>query len=108
MKFSVTHRIEENVELPGGVIDILSFAVKFDNGNTLDFKYEFLHPNVDYIAGNFSGRRYSSYSQNRKKKLNKKDDDDDKDGNNEGGSGKKNNKEIKNKYVGTKGKDGLQ
>ena len=65
MKFSVTHRIEENVETPGGVIDILKFEVKFDNGYLRNFKYEFLSRNVDYIAGNYPNRQFSSYSQTR-------------------------------------------
>ena len=69
MKFSVTHRIEENVETPGGVIDILKFEVKFDNGNLRNFKYEFLSRDVDYIAGNYPNRQFSSYSQTREKKL---------------------------------------
>ncbi len=69
MKFSVTHRIEENVETPGGVIDILKFEVKFDNGNLRNFKYEFLSRDVDYITGNYPYRKFSSYSQTREKKL---------------------------------------
>jgi hypothetical protein len=70
MKFSVTHRVEENVEPTNGVsIDVLYFTVKFDNGNTLDFEYEFLPRDVDYIFGNYLTRKFSSYSQTRKKKL---------------------------------------
>lgn len=66
MKCNVTHRMEENIEHK---IDILNFVLKFDNGYTLNFKYEFLPTKVDYIDGNFSGRKYSEYSQTRKKKL---------------------------------------
>ena len=69
MKFSVTHRVEENVETPGGSIDILYFTVKFDSGNLLNFEYEFLPRDVDYIFGNYLTRQFSSYSQTRKKKL---------------------------------------
>lgn len=69
MKFSVTHRVEENVERPGGSIDILYFTVKFDNGSLLNFEYEFLPRDVDYIFGNYPTRQFSSYSQAREKKL---------------------------------------
>ena len=68
--FVVLTRVDDNVSTPGGQIDIFRFEVKFDNGNTLNFKYEVIIPIEDlYISGNFPKWSNSPYSQTRREKL---------------------------------------
>ena len=68
--FEVLTTVDENVSTPGGQIDIFRFEVKFDNGNTLNFKYEVIIPIEDlYISGNFPKWSNSPYSQTRREKL---------------------------------------